>query len=44
MSVEMYLQCIARTGSNRQSSDRVTVAHPELEIERKMFGVLEARG
>jgi hypothetical protein len=44
MSVEMYLQCIARTDRIGQSSDRVTVVHIQSsEIERKMFGVLEKR-
>lgn len=44
MSVETYLQCIARTDRIGQNSDRVTVVHIQgSEIERKMFNVLQKR-
>jgi len=44
MSVEMYIQCIARTDRIGQVSDHVTVVHIQgSDIERKMFAQLEAR-
>lgn len=44
MSVETYVQCIARTDRIGQSSNKVTVIHLQgSEIERKMFKRLEGR-
>lgn len=44
MSVETYLQCIARTDRIGQASDKVTVVHIQgSDIERKMFKQLESR-
>ena len=44
MSVETYVQCIARTDRIGQSSDKVTVIHLQgSDIERKMFKRLESR-
>lgn len=44
MSVETYLQCIARTDRIGQTSDQVTVVHIQgSDIERKMFKQLEGR-
>ena len=44
MSVETYVQCIARSDRIGQNSDKVTVIHLQgSEIERKMFKRLEDR-
>jgi len=44
MSVEMYIQCIARTDRIGQVSDHVTVVHIQgSDIERRMFKQLETR-
>lgn len=44
MSVEFYLQCIARSDRIGQVSDHVTVVHIQgSEIERRMFKQLETR-
>ena len=44
MSVEMYIQCIARSDRIGQISDQVTVVHIQgSEIERRMFKQLETR-
>jgi hypothetical protein len=41
MSVEQYVQCIARSDRKGQSSDKVTVIHVQSSpIERKMFKAL----
>jgi SNF2 family DNA or RNA helicase len=44
MSVEQYIQCIARADRKGQNSDKVTVVHIQSSpIERKMFKALAAR-
>jgi len=44
MSVEQYIQCIARADRKGQDSDKVTVLHIQgSPIERKMFKALTAR-
>jgi SNF2 family DNA or RNA helicase len=44
MSVEQYIQCIARADRKGQNSDKVTVVHIQgSPIERKMFKALTAR-
>lgn len=44
MSVENYIQCIARTDRIGQTSDSVTVVHIQSsDIERRMFKLLESR-
>lgn len=44
MSVEQYIQCIARADRKGQNSDKVTVHHIEgSPIERKMFKALTAK-
>lgn len=44
MSVEQYIQCIARADRKGQNSDKVTVVHIQSSpIERKMFKALTAR-
>ena len=44
MSVEQYIQCIARSDRKGQDSDKVTVVHIEgSPIEKKMFKALSAR-
>jgi len=44
MSVETYIQCIARSDRQGQTSDKVTVVHIEgSDIERRMFTLLEGR-
>ena len=42
MSVEQYVQCIARADRKGQDSDKVTVIHIQgSPIEKKMFKALE---
>jgi hypothetical protein len=44
MSVEQYIQSIARADRKGQDSDKVTVVHIQSSpIERKMFKALTAR-
>jgi len=44
MSVEQYIQCIARSDRKGQNSDKVTVIHVQgSPIEKKMFKALEAK-
>lgn len=44
MSVEQYIQCIARADRKGQDSDKVTVVHIQgSPIERKMFKALEGK-
>ena len=44
MSVEQYIQCIARADHKGQNSDKVTVVHIQgSPIERKMFHALELK-
>lgn len=44
MSVDQYIQCIARSDRKGQNSDKVTVVHIQSSpIERKMFKALEQR-
>ena len=44
MSVEQYIQCIARADRKGQNSDKVTVIHIEgSPIEKKMFKALSAK-
>lgn len=44
MSVESYIQCIARTDRQGQTSDKVTVIHIQgSDIERRMFTRLASR-
>jgi SNF2 family DNA or RNA helicase len=44
MSVEMYIQCVARTDRIGQVSDHVTVVHIQgSDIERRMFKLLGTR-
>ena len=41
MSIELYLQCIARADRKGQTSDKVTVVHIQSSpIEKKMFGAM----
>jgi len=44
MSVEQYIQCIARADRKGQTSDKVTVIHIEgSPVEKKMFKALTAK-
>jgi len=44
MSVEQYIQCIARSDRKGQDSDKVTVVHVQgSPIERRMFKALETK-
>jgi len=44
MSIELYLQCIARADRKGQTSDKVTVVHIQSSpIEKKMFAAMGAR-
>jgi len=44
MSVEQYVQCIARADRKGQDSDKVTVIHIQgSPIEHKMFRALESK-
>lgn len=44
MSVELYIQCIARADRKGQDSDKVTVVHIQgSPIEKKMFKALEGK-
>lgn len=44
MSIELYLQCIARADRKGQTSDKVTVVHIQSSpIEKKMFSAMDAR-
>lgn len=44
MSVEMYLQCIARADRKGQNSDKVTVVHIQSSpIEQKMFKAMASK-
>ena len=44
MSVEQYIQCIARADRKGQNSDKVTVIHIQgSPIEKKMFKALEGK-
>lgn len=44
MSVEQYVQCIARADRQGQTSDKVTVIHIEgSPIEKKMFDAMDAK-
>ena len=44
MTVEQYIQCIARADRKGQNSDKVTVIHIEgSPIEKKMFKALEGK-
>ena len=44
MSVEQYIQCIARADRKGQDSDKVTVIHIQgSPVEKKMFKALEAK-
>jgi len=44
MSIELYLQCIARADRKGQVSDKVTVVHIQSSpIEKKMFGAMSAK-
>jgi SNF2 family DNA or RNA helicase len=44
MSVEQYLQCIARADRKGQNSDKVTVVHIQSSpIEKKMFLAMDGR-
>jgi SNF2 family DNA or RNA helicase len=44
MSVEQYIQCIARADRKGQTSDKVTVLHIEgSPIEKKMFKALTSK-
>jgi SNF2 family DNA or RNA helicase len=44
MSVEQYLQCIARADRQGQTSDKVTVIHIQSSpIEKKMFAAMDGR-
>lgn len=44
MSVEQYVQCIARADRQGQTSDKVTVIHIESSpIEKKMFGAMDKK-
>jgi len=44
MSVEQYIQCIARADRKGQNSDKVTVIHIQSSpVEKKMFKALAAK-
>jgi SNF2 family DNA or RNA helicase len=44
MSVEQYIQCIARADRKGQNSDKVTVIHIQgSPIEKRMFKALEGK-
>jgi SNF2 family DNA or RNA helicase len=44
MSVEQYIQCIARADRKGQDSDKVTVVHIESSpIEKKLFGAMKTK-
>jgi hypothetical protein len=44
MSVEMYLQCIARADRKGQTSDSVTVVHIQSSpIEEKLFKAMSSK-
>jgi SNF2 family DNA or RNA helicase len=44
MSVEMYLQCIARADRKGQNADKVTVVHIQSSpIEERMFKALQSK-
>jgi SNF2 family DNA or RNA helicase len=44
MSVEMYLQCIARADRKGQNSDKVTVVHIQSSpIEERMFRAMSRK-
>lgn len=44
MSVEQYIQCIARADRKGQTSEKVTVIHIQgSPIEQKMFGAMDAK-
>jgi SNF2 family DNA or RNA helicase len=44
MSIELYLQCIARADRKGQNSDKVTVVHIQSSpIEKKMFDAMNTR-
>jgi hypothetical protein len=44
MSVEQYVQCVARADRKGQNSDKVTVVHIESSpIEKKMFKALSGK-
>jgi SNF2 family DNA or RNA helicase len=44
MSVEQYIQCIARADRKGQNADKVTVIHIEgSPIEKKMFTALSSK-
>ena len=44
MSIELYLQCIARADRKGQTSDKVTVVHIQSSpVEKKMFAAMEGR-
>jgi hypothetical protein len=44
MSVEQYVQCIARADRKGQSSDKVTVIHIEgSPVEKRMFKALSSK-
>jgi hypothetical protein len=44
MSVEQYVQCIARADRKGQNADKVTVIHIQSSpIEKKMFLAMEGR-
>jgi SNF2 family DNA or RNA helicase len=44
MSVEQYIQCIARADRKGQDSDKVTVIHIQgSPIEKRMFKALEGK-
>jgi hypothetical protein len=44
MSVEMYLQCIARADRKGQNSDKVTVVHIQSSpIEKKLFKAMASK-
>ena len=44
MSVEQYIQCIARADRKGQTSDKVTVIHIQgSPIEKKMFAAMDTK-
>ena len=44
MSVEMYMQCIARADRKGQDSNKVTVVHIQSShIERKLFAAMSTK-
>ena len=44
MSVEQYIQCIARADRKGQNSDKVTVVHIQgSPVEKRMFKALEGK-